>query len=174
MPSAVSSCSASLAASAPIMYTTISYTKRTVPSVFIDINSNEIADLNMAIMNDNTGYSNTYEVRSDDDPKFTSDPNLNGTTAGGKSIFIKNSRINTETGAHEIGHTLGLLHNTYGLMTAESSSNSRNAFLQKSDIKVMIGYPIRGKVNGDAGKGIMISPVNKTFAKGKVHTISKK
>ena len=140
----------------------------------IDINSNEIADLNMTIMNDNTGYSNTYEVRSDDDPKFSSNPNLNGTTAGGKSVFIKNSRINTETGAHEIGHTLGLLHNTSGLMTAESSSISRNAFLQKSDVKAMIGYPIRGKVNGDAGKGIMISPVNRTFVKGKVSTISKK
>ncbi len=33
---------------------------------------------------------------------------------------------------------------------------------------------IRGKVNGNAGKGMMISPVNKSFAKGKVRTISKK
>lgn len=106
---------------------------------------------------------------------------VNGSTFGGNYIQIKESRKGTETGAHEIGHAMGLIHSSEGLMTAESSNSLRNRNLDKGSIKDMIKYPLKGKVNGQydsdkgeyntAGKGTLIqnSKFNvKQLLKGKV------
>ena len=132
----------------------------------IDIGSNDIADLNIAYINDPTEYANTYQVVSDDIKRM--DSNTNGKTFGGKDIMVKKSRSMTETGAHEIGHTLGLLHNEFGLMTSESSSYNRGESLLKNDIKEMIIYPIKGKRNAGAGEGHLRYQMNRNFIKGRV------
>ena len=119
----------------------------------VDIKSNSIGDLNMAKAMDDTGEANTYLVVPDNDRRL--DENTNGSTVGGQDIFVKSSRSKSETGGHEIGHTLGMTHNESGLMTADSSNKKRSKEFNQHDINDMIRYPIKGKTNSDAGKGFI-------------------
>lgn len=63
-------------------------------------------------LNKNPGETclNTFEVVPDDKMGILN----NGSTSGGNYIQIKKSRIGTETGAHEIGHAMGLQHSSEG------------------------------------------------------------
>ncbi len=73
------------------------------------------------------GSSNTYAVLPDSDEKFKNDnPNheTNGTTDTGVIVSIKESRKKTETGAHEVGHTLGFGHMD-GTVMSEASNIGR-------------------------------------------------
>ena len=105
-------------------------------------------------------FLNGFEVVPDD----KLNKNVNGSTSGGNYIQVKKSRKDTETGAHEIAHAMGVVHSSKGLMTAESSSSFRNKELDKGSIKDMIQYPLKGKVNSEynqekgqipAGKGTL-------------------
>lgn len=101
---------------------------------------------------------------------------------GGNYIEVKESRQGTETGAHEIGHAMGLKHSSKGLMTAESSNPSRSRNLDRGSVKDMISYPLKGKVNSEydphkgadipTGKGTLINNSKFTvqqLKKGKVN-----
>lgn len=105
-----------------------------------------------AFQADESGIANTYEII----PDFN-DPNKNGITVEGNKIGVKFSQRNGTTGAHEVGHTLGLIHSTSGLMTASSTDFNRSNDLNVVGIKDMIAYPIRRKINSEgfvkAGKG---------------------
>ena len=133
-------------------------------------------------LNKNPGETclNTFEVVPDDKMGILN----NGSTSGGNYIQIKKSRIGTETGAHEIGHAMGLQHSSEGLMTSESSNPRRNNNLDKGSISDMIKYPLKGKVNtwynpekGEsipAGKGTLINNSKftvKQLLKGKVKSL---
>lgn len=59
------------------------------------------------------GSSNAYEVLPDEHVRFKNDdPNkvILGVTRGGALVSVKESRKSDDTGAHEIGHTLGFGH----------------------------------------------------------------
>ena len=129
----------------------------------------EMAALNSALASGPASESNVYKVV--DDSKL--DANTNGTTSGGNYIQVKDSQKNSTTGTHEMGHSLGLVHNNSGVMTAASSDPKRSATPNKNDVKDIIKYPLKGKVNsetneagktGIAGKGNL---VNKTSQKDK-------
>ena len=101
---------------------------------------------------DKSGIANTYEIVSD-----FNNPNKNGITVEGNKVGVKFSQRNGTTGAHEVGHTLGLIHSASGLMTASSTDFNRSNDLNVVGIKDMIAYPIRRKINSEgfakAGKG---------------------
>ena len=118
-----------------------------------DIKSNNIGDLNWKKAMDDSGEANTYLVVPDDYNKM--DENTNGRTMGGQDIFVKSSRSKSETGGHEIGHTLGMTHNESGLMTADSSNKMRSKEFNQRDINDMIRYPLNHDRNSDAGKGFL-------------------
>ena len=117
-------------------------------SVVFDINvvktdGNDIGSLNYAKAIDDTGYANIFLVVTDD----VLNENQNGVTTRGSDIRVKSSRRDSETGGHEMGHTLGMTHSDYGIMTAESSSPYRTNTFTESNIKDMIVYPLKGKTN---------------------------
>ena len=84
-----------------------------VVEVKIDPNMGEMGSLNTALSLDKSGQGNVFCVV----PDSKMDPNTNGKTTGGNFIQVKNSKSNCDTGAHEMGHSLGLKHDTSGLMT---------------------------------------------------------
>ena len=67
----------------------------------------------------------------------------NGKTTQGNYIQINENSYAKETGAHEIGHTLGMLHNYSGLMTAASSDKSRTNTFLRTDNNLTIKRPLR-------------------------------
>ena len=96
--------------------------------------------------------SNSY-LESDLD-----DPNQNGGTRGGRLVFVTPRSTKTLTGAHEIGHTVGLQHSGAGLMTAASSDPERSDNVNKTEIKNIIKRAVNGKPSKDengnpAGRG---------------------
>lgn len=62
------------------------------------------------------------------------------------------------TGAHEVGHTIGLQHSDAGLMTAASSDSKRSDKVSKNEVLNIIRGAVKGKPTKDtkgnsAGKG---------------------
>jgi RHS repeat-associated protein len=147
-----------------------------VVEVAVDSKMGERGSLNVALAADKSGQANLYMVV----PDAKMSANENGSTTGGNFVRVKDSRQSTETGAHEMGHTLGLDHSSSGLMTPSSSDSNRSTNIQKSDVKDMLSYPLKGKVNWDysssgdktsTGKGTVINntgQTNKELSKGRV------
>ncbi|MFV0547041.1 MAG: RHS repeat-associated core domain-containing protein, partial [Bacteroides sp.] len=114
----------------------------TATEVAIDLAGSELGQLNSALSADKRGEGNVYHVVSDSDLSS----NTNGTTSGGNYVRVKDTRKTTDTGAHEVGHTLGMGHTGDGVMTSISSS-SRTNNTNTSDVKAAIINPVKGKVN---------------------------
>lgn len=84
------------------------------------------------------GSSNVYEIKPDSDPAFVNNEegvNTNGVTTGGAVVRVKDSRKNSDTGGHEVGHTLGLGHFFKGILTADSNSSSRTSNIYPNYVK---------------------------------------
>ena len=65
------------------------------------------------------------------------DPNENGHTTN-QIIKISAGLENTLTSAHEVGHTLGFIHDEQGLMTPDSSNPNRSGFISVNQVRVVI------------------------------------
>jgi len=147
-----------------------------VEEVQVDPKIGELGSLNVALGSDNSGLGNVYRVVPDSDMG----ENTNGTTTGGNYIQVKESKQHSKTGGHEMGHTVGLDHNSSGLMTAGETDPNRSSKINKSDIKDMFSYQLKGKnnygydVKGNrvyTGRGTVINNTNHTIdqlKKGKV------
>ncbi len=120
-----------------------------VKEVTVDAGADPNATLQMAFGADKSGEANVYQVQSDGNFK----PNTNGSTQEGNQVAVRNSRQNSDTGAHEVGHTLGLTHSSKGIMTTTSTSSNRSNTTTDGNITQMLRYPLRGEQNSSAGKG---------------------
>jgi hypothetical protein len=97
--------------------------------------------LNKAMESATKGEGNIYRVAAAKDMESGD----NGVTAGGNSIRVKDSREDSETGAHEVGHTLGADHTTSGILTTSSGDPNRSNDITSSNISdvmnAIIGTP---------------------------------
>ena len=100
--------------------------------------------------------ANAYMVLPDEEFK---DKNVNGRTRAGNVITVRNSKKESLTSPHEMGHTLGLDHNETGLMTPSETDPYRSQEVRTDDINKIIYYPLKGDVNSEnnnhAGKGTL-------------------
>lgn len=97
---------------------------------------------------------NIYMVITDEEMNDRADENTNGQT-GRNRIWIRDSKKDSPTGPHEMGHSLGLDHNETGLMTPGETNPYRSKKVRMDDINKIIYYPLKGDVNGAAGEGIL-------------------
>jgi len=118
--------------------------------------------------------SNTYAVLPDADKTFENGEegkNTNGVTSGGVLVSVKDSRKSTETGAHEVGHTLGLGHFFSGVLTAASNDPNRSKSTTGGYIKGIISNAFK-RTSESVGKRTVheTGTAPEKFNKGKVTT----
>ena len=93
---------------------------------------------NIAVADD---IGNSYELgeikQTHPDPNVS----INGYADKRKHVTVKFDRANTETGIHEIGHTLGMEHADQGIMTAEANDANRKKPIPQENINQMIENP---------------------------------
>ncbi len=112
--------------------------------------------------------SNAYSVNSDEHAIFKSSDEgiqVNGATRGGVDVHVRKSKSNSDTGAHEVGHTLGLKHFGRGIMTTESNSAGYDRSIKGTYITEIISNAFNDKVSKGHIQETGISPKN--FDKGK-------
>ncbi|WP_051882075.1 RHS repeat-associated core domain-containing protein [Chryseobacterium soli] len=97
--------------------------------------------LNKAMESATKGEGNIYRFAASKDMNS----NENGVTSGGNSIRVKDSRADTETGAHEVGHSLGADHTSSGILTISSDDPNRSNDINSSNISdvmnAIVGTP---------------------------------
>ena len=95
--------------------------------------------------------ANAYMVIHDSES--SSVINEDGQTSSGgynnRGISISEKNAGELTGAHEVGHSLGLLHSDYGLMYPLGNSYKRTSDVSKSEVKAIIKQAFTGKVPKD-------------------------
>ncbi len=132
--------------------------------------------INPIIEFDLTGTANSYSLG-----KINSERKHGGTEKG-HFVRVSDSHYSGTTPAHEIGHTLGLVHSDMGLMTTESSSAYRSWTIYSAQIERMLytaskGEPDKEKKGDDvldAGQGtVQINPMGNLDLETWVHYILK-
>ena len=104
--------------------------------------------------NNGNSYSNGFMSTNE------SNDELNGETIDGNFINVYINKDQT-TGAHEMGHTLGLGHSSIGLMTPSASDLWRTNKIGTSEVETIIRNGMMGEIlkegNFSPGKGILIN-----------------
>jgi len=115
--------------------------------------------------------SNVYQVLPDEDSRFAHNQegvNTNGVTIGGNVISLKNSRANSDTGSHEVGHTLGLMHFSSGVLTPASNDPKRTNKINEKYIKGIIDNVFIPEKEKAKGRISELGNTPNNFKKGKV------
>jgi len=97
---------------------------------------------------DQTG--NAFMVTTDDKKMDKED---RGVTIGGNLVYLSRNRKAKDTGKHEMGHTLGMTHNSdqRSLMRVGGNHDGRAPLPLASDATAMLAYPLHGSQNFEVG-----------------------
>jgi len=113
------------------------------------------------------GSSNSFKILDDGHKLFKGKEEdeaiteKNGVTLRGRDVAVKKSRVGTETGAHELGHSLGFEHLRKTIMSTFSNSG------RTSKVNTVIIGHILKKVNLGIGR---LKKRNDSAAKAKLRT----
>ena len=118
-----------------------------VQEVTIGEGETKMGALNKALGEDNTGGGNVFVVVPDENLG----DNVNGTTQT-NFIQVKESMVNADTPAHEVGHALGVPHSNSSLMSEVQSSTNRTPSINTTDVKRSVKDAVRGRERND-GRG---------------------
>ena len=95
--------------------------------------------------------ANAYMVIPDGEssPKINEDGTAKSGGYGDREISISERNAVELTGAHEVGHSLGLLHSDNGLMYPLGNTSGRTSEVSKDEMKAIIKQAFTGKVPKD-------------------------
>jgi len=113
---------------------------------------------------DKSGEANIFTVVSGKDSRLSGN---NGTAYQGKDIMVKDSRKNTDTSTHEVGHTLGMTHSSdkKSLLRNGCNYDENDPDVQKSDIQSNINAAFKGTTNTETGAQGNSNPAGKGTVK---------
>ena len=120
-------------------------------TIVFDLQLEVVGNVTTALINDPSNNANAYIVRS------PIDGNTAGFCAEGNQVVVSPLYQFGATGAHEVGHTLGMLHTGYGIMTPAIDSPGRRIESTKTNISecisnVFMPHAAVGFLNGSLNR----------------------
>ena len=119
---------------------------------------NQSGSIRNAMRDDTVGnlYMTVSEISGD--PNKNSINNVTAGAYGNRAISVSKTNAVELTGAHEVGHSLGLQHSDKGIMYPLGNDGKRTKIVSEDDIKLMLKNAMTGVVAKDdkgneAGKG---------------------
>ena len=123
----------------------------TVETVEIEEGANKQRSLLAAANGGPAGESNIFSVVDNGNLTKPDGTERNGVTTGGVNVKIETDRLGTETGGHEVGHTLGITHSVSGIMTAAQTDPNRSDAVTRSNVSSIVYYPIKSTPENPTG-----------------------
>ncbi len=120
--------------------------------------ANQSGSIRNAMLEDKVGNLYMIVSKISGDPNSGSNENITAGAYGSRAISISKTNAVELTGAHEVGHSLGLQHSDKGIMYPFGNDGKRTKIVSEDDIKLMLKNAMTGVVAKDdkgneAGKG---------------------
>ena len=129
--------------------------KRKQYKIFFNLQTEITNNVSNALNNDPANDANAYAVRP------FKDTNISGRCFSGNQVLVSPQYQWGETGAHEIGHTLGMEHTNIGIMTQGLDSWGRKSEVSKMSLEQCIFNAFGRFPNSSGAKGLINGEINK-------------
>ena len=120
--------------------------------------ANQSGSIRNAMLEDKVGNLYMTVSKISGDPNSGSNENITAGAYGNRAISVSKMNAVELTGAHEVGHSLGLQHSDKGIMYPFGNDAKRTKSVSEAEIKLIIKNAMTGDVAKDdrgneAGKG---------------------